>query len=154
MLSMESLAELVGQPVDAPAVRALVATERLRSSTEPDLEEDEPVRSHLLDPEGGYSFSHESSRIRALFVYVRPTGDAAAFAGPLVDGLTARSTRADVRRVMGAPSRSGEPRTVAPLGRYGGYDRYDAEHVCVHFQYTEPGEFIEQITVMTADAAP
>jgi hypothetical protein len=154
MPSMEALVALVGQPVEAPAVRALIASERLQSSTEPDLEEGEPARSHLFSPGGGFEFTHTLGRINTLFVYVRPAGGNAAVSGTLIHGLSARSTRTDVRRKLGTPSRSGEARTVAPLGRFGAHDRFDSEHVCVHFQYTEPDEQIELITVLTADTAP
>jgi hypothetical protein len=151
---MESLVALVGQPVDAPAVRALIESERLQSSTGPDSEEGEPVRAYLSDPDGGYEFSHRLGRINTLFVYVRPAQGNAAFRGALVHGLSARSTRADVRRELGTPTRSGEARTVAPLGRFGAHDRFDSTDRCLHFQYAEPDEKIQLITVMTTDTAP
>jgi hypothetical protein len=154
MVSMESLAALVGQPVDAPAVRALIAAERLQSSEDADLEEGVPVRAYLSNPSGGYEFSHTLGRITTLFVYVRPAQEHAAFRGPLVHGLSARSTRADVRMKLGTPTRSGEARTVAPLGRFGAHDRFDSADRCLHFQYAEPDETIQLITVMTADTAP
>jgi hypothetical protein len=69
-------------------------------------------------------------------------------------GLSALSTRTDVRRNLGTPSRSGEAQTVAPLGRFGAHDRFDSNKLCLHFQYTEPEQTIELITVMTADTAP
>jgi hypothetical protein len=151
---MDSLVALVGQPIDAPAVRALVASERLQSSTEPDMEEGEPVRSHLSSPAGGFEFTHTLGRINTLFVYVRPAGGNAAFRGTLIHGLSARSTRADVRTKLGTPSRSGDAQTITLLGRFGAHDRFDSKDLCVHFQYTEPDERIEVITVMTADTAP
>jgi hypothetical protein len=154
MPSMESLMALVGEPVDAPGVQALIASERLLSSTDEDLEEGVPVRSHLLSPSGGFEFSHTLGRLNTLFIYVRPKGGNAAFRGALMHGLTARSTRTDVRKRLGTPSRSGEAQTLPPLGRFGAYDRYDSKGLCLHFQYTEPEEQIELITVMAADTAP
>ncbi len=154
MPSMESLIALVGEPVDAPAVQALIASEQLLSSTEEDLEEGEPVRSHLSSPTGGYLFSHTLGRLDALFVHIKPKGEYAAFRGALSNGLTARSTRADVRRSLGTPSRSGEPQNLPPLGRYGGWDRFDSKGLCLHVQYSEPEQEIELITVMMADIAP
>jgi len=145
---------LVGEPVDAPAVQALIASEQLQSSTEEDLEEGEPVRSHLSSPTGGYLFSHSLGRLDTLFVHVKPKGDYVAFDGALTKGLTARSTRTDVRRSLGRPSRSGEPQNLPPLGRYGGWDRFDSKTLSLHFQYSEPEEEIELITVMVADIAP
>jgi hypothetical protein len=150
---MDSLAALVGQPVDAPAVRAMIASERLQSSTDADLEEGEPVRSHLSSRGAGYEFTHVLGRITTLFVYVTPAAGTAAFKGKLIHGFSPRSTRTDVRRKLGTPSRSGEARTISPLGRVGAHDRFDSKHSCVHFQYTEHEE-IELITVMTSDTAP
>jgi hypothetical protein len=49
---------------------------------------------------------------------------------------------------------SGEPQDAPPLGRYGAYDRFDSKIRCLHFQYSEPAEEIELVTVMTADVAP
>lgn len=154
MQTLESLITLVGQPVDSLGVKSLIVSAQLRSSTEEDLEEGEPVRSHLSSPDGGYEFSHTLGRLNTLFVYVRAKGKFAAFRGSLIQGLAAESTRADVRRTLGSPSRSCEAMSHRILGRYGAWDRFDSKDLCLHFQYTEPAEEIEQITVMTADAAP
>lgn len=154
MPSIESLIALVGESVDAPAVQALIVSEQLRSSTEEDLEEGEPVRSHLSSTTGGFLFSHTFGRINTLFVHVKPKGEYAAFGAALTRGLTARSTRTDVRERFGRPSRSGEPQNLPPLGRFGGWDRFDSKTLCLHFQYGEPEEEIELITVMMADIAP
>jgi len=151
---MESLIDLVGQPVDATAVQALIASEQLQSSTEEDLEEGEPVRSHLSSCTGGYALSHTLGRLDTLFVHVRPKGEYATFREALVHGLTPQSTRSDVRRRLGTPSRSGEAQNHPPLGRYGAWDRFDTDVLCLHFQYTEAGEEIDLITVMMPDMAP
>ena len=154
MPSMESLIALVGQRVEVAAVQALIASEQLQSSTEEDLEEGEPVRSHLSRPTGGYLFSHTLGRLNTLFVHVRPKGEYAAFRGALVHGLTPQSTRSDVRRKLGSPTRSGEAQNHPPLGRYGAWDRFDSAVLCLHFQYTESGEEVDLITVMLPDVAP
>jgi hypothetical protein len=112
------------------------------------------VRSHLSSPTGGYLFSNTLGRLNTLFVHVRPRGEYAVFRGALTHGLTPQSTRADVRRRLGAPSRSGEAQNHPPLGRYGAWDRFDTNVLCLHFQYTEPGEEIDLITVMMSDVAP
>lgn len=154
MPSIESLIALVGERVDSPAVQALIVAEQLQSSTEEDLDEGEAVQSHLSSPPGGFSFSHTLGQLNTLFVHVKPKGEHAAFCGALPRGLTARSTRADVRKRFGMPSRSGEAETLPFLGRYGGWDRFDSKHLCLHFQYSDPEEEIEMITVMLADTAP
>lgn len=154
MQSMESLVALVGQPVDTAAVQALIASEQLHSTTEEDLEEGEPVESHLSSASGGYEFSHTLGRLNTLFIHVKPKDEYAAFRGTLTHGLTAQSTRLDVRRSLGTPSRSGEAQTLPPLGRHGGWDRFDSNVLCLHFQYSELKAEIELITVMMADIAP
>lgn len=154
MLSMDSLVALVGQPVDTAAVQALIASERLQSTTEDDLEEGEPVESHLSSVSGGYEFSQSLGRLNTLFIYVKPKGEYAAFRGTLTHGLTAQSNRLDVKRSLGTPSRSGEAQTLPLLGRYGGWDRFDSKVLCLHFQYSDPEDEIELITVMMADVAP
>ncbi len=154
MQTMESLINLVGERVESTIVRALIESEQLQSSIGEDLEEGEPVRSHLLGRSKGYAFSHTFGRLDTLFVYVKPKDEYAAFCGLLPHGLTARSTRSDVRKALGTPSRTGEPQTLPPLGRHGAWDRYDSKVRCIHFEYSEPGEEIELITVMMADTAP
>jgi len=150
MPTMELLMGLVGQPVGADAVRAVIASDSLVLSSDPFLVE----RHYLSGPEVGYELMHIDWRIDTAFIFPVATKGYRPFRGPLVAGLSSRSTRSDVRQRLGRPSRSGEGRTVSRPGRLGTWDRYDWERVCIHFQYTESGERIRQVTVMAADSAP
>ena len=152
--SLDSLVSLVGQSVTASPVQSLVAADRLVASTEPDLAEGETPRSYFSCTAGGYLLSHRHGRIETLFVYLTPCGEYRAFRGALIAGLSARSTRADVRKALGRPTRSGEAQTVPVLGRKGAFDRYDNESLCLHFEYSEAGQVVRLITVMAADSAP
>jgi hypothetical protein len=154
MPTLESLMALVGQPTTAADVRSLVAADGLIASTEPDLQEGELPRSYLSCPAGGYLLSHTSGRVNTLFVFLTPTDEYRAFSSQLTVGLSTSSTRADVRRALGLPARSGEAQTLPVVGRKGAWDRYDQGSLCMHFEYTEPEERERQITVMAADTAP
>ena len=154
MPTLESLMALVGQPVTATDVRSLVAADGLIASTEPDLEEGEAPRSYLSCPARGYLLSHTSGRVNALFVFLVPIDEYRAFSQALIAGLSAVSTREDVRLAFGKPARSGEAKTVPVLGRKGAWDRYEQGSLCVHFEYTDPEERVRLITVMTVDTAP
>lgn len=154
MHTLDLLIPLVGQPVTAAGVQSLIAAGQLESSTEPDLEEGESPRSFLSCPAGGYQLSHADGYINTLFVFLVPTDEFRAFNGTLTAGLSAASSRSDVKRALGNPERSGEAKTLPILGRKGAFDRYIRGSLRLHFEYTEPDERIRQITVMTADNAP
>jgi len=154
MPTLESLMALVGQPVAAADVRSLIAADGLVASTEPDLDEGEVPRGYLSCPTGGYSLSHTKGRVNTLFVYLVPTAEYQAFSAKLIASLSRSCSRADVRRALGTPALSGEAQMDRILGRMGAWDRYNQGSLCVHFEYTEPEERVQQITVMTADTAP
>jgi hypothetical protein len=153
-MTMDQVLALIGQSVDSEAVQALVESAPLTESNEPDLEEGEPPRHSLTNPRDGYELTCVRGRITAAHLYLVASKEYRPFCGTLVSGLSPRSTRGEVHRVLGRPSRSGEARTVPILGRQGPWDRYDGEIVCVHFQYAEPVDRIRLITLMAADVAP
>ncbi|MBA4067192.1 MAG: hypothetical protein C0501_26500 [Isosphaera sp.] len=156
-MTADSLAALIGQPVASPLVQALIRSGRLRGSSAPDGEGEER-RHYLSDPEAGYELTHVGGRIVTAFLYVRPSDDFSdgfsPFGGTLPDGLSLESTRADVRRALGEPPRSGEARISPGLGRKGAWDRYDRPAVSFHIQYTDGGEQVQMITLMAPDVAP
>jgi hypothetical protein len=154
MPTLESLMAVVGSRVDSPAVAALIESERLALSAEPDLEEGEPQRHYLSNPAHGYLMQLSNGRIETLFVFLVPTEEYESFDGALTWGLSGESTRSDVLRCLGRPERSGEAQTIAGLGRQGTWDRFMLGGICLHCQYTEPKERLRQLTVMAADIAP
>jgi hypothetical protein len=157
MMTADSLVALIGQPVDGPLVQALIRSGRLRGSSDPDGE-GEGRRHYLSDPEAGYELTQVGGRIVTAFIYVRPGVGVGhgftPFGGPLPGGLPSESTRAEVRRVLGKPSRSGEAMNIPGLGRKGAWDRYDRPAVCFHIQFTEDGERVQMVTLMAPESAP
>lgn len=153
MRTMESLVALVGQPVASDAVQAVVASDKLMPSSD-EFEEGEGLRHYLSAPTAGYHLTHVDGRVTTVFLYLAPGDGFGPFGGPLVAGLAVGVTRAGVRERLGPPSRSGDGTTIVGLGRQGPWDRWDAERVCLHFQYTEPEQRVRLITVMAADSTP
>lgn len=158
-MTMDELAELIGEDADSARVRSLVASESLAASADPDLEEGEIPRRYLTNRRDGYLLTNQGGRIVTLHLLVVPKDLEAAegyqpFRGALTAGLTAESTRAEVLRQFGPPARSGEAVNHRLFGRLGAWDRFDGERVCLHFEYAGPDDRIGQITVMAAGTAP
>jgi len=154
MATFDELTEVVGTPVNSLAVVRLLAADGLESTSEPDLEEGEPPQGFLKAPASGYALKWQAGRITSAFLYVVPADGCQSFTGVLPGGLTGVSTRQDVRGRFGVAERSGEATSLPFLGRQGAWDRFRVGPVCVHFQYTEPDERIQQITLMAPDIAP
>jgi hypothetical protein len=154
MPNFEALIGLVGSDVDSISVQAFIDSERLLHSTEPDMNEGEPVRFYFSSRDGSFQFAYSNGRIDTLFLFIQPVDGGKPFDQVLVGGLSTSSTRADVRNRLGSPSRSGEPMTISTLGRCGAWDRFDSAELGMHFEYTEIGERIKLVTVMAIDSAP
>ena len=154
MATSEELMSIVGIPVDSEAVRTLVVADALTSSSEEDLEEGEPVRSHLSNPSAGYQLMLHSGRVSTAFLYAQPDEGFVAFPGPLPGGLPAGVNRTQVRAKFGIPEKSGEPFTCAILGSQGAWDRFVVNGIFVHFQYTDREQWIRLVTIMAASDAP
>ena len=122
MASAEELMAVVGTPVDSMAVRALVASDDLDASSEPDMEEGEPIRSYLSGRAAGYQLLCEGGRVETAFLFVVPSRldeGYSPFTGSLPGGLRASDKRPVVLGRFGAPERSGEAFTDRVLGRRG-----------------------------------
>jgi hypothetical protein len=154
MATAEALLDIVGSPVESATVRALVVADKLSASAEPDLEEGEPLRAYLANPALGYQLMHHSGRVATVFLYVEPAEGFEPFPGPLPGGIGRGASRAQVRARFGVPERNGVPTTIPGLGRLGAWDRFAIGAVRVHFQYTDPDERVQLITVMSAADAP
>lgn len=154
MPTFDSLLALIGQPEDSDAVRAAIASDSLVPPDGPDPISDIMGRSSLIGHEAGYELMIEEGRIDTVFVYPIATGEFRPFVGPLAAGLSAESTREDVRERLGLPSREGGPMGVPGLGLLGPWDRYDSDRTCLHFRYAATGGLIVQVTIMDAETAP
>jgi hypothetical protein len=154
MATAEALLEVVGSPVESATVRALVVADKLSPSAEPDLEEGEPLRGYLGNPAFGYQLMHHSGRVATAFLYAEPAEGFEAFPGPLPGGVTRGASRAQVLARFGVPERTGEATTFPGRGRQWAWDRFAMGAVRVQFQFTEPGQRVHLVTIMTAADAP
>jgi hypothetical protein len=154
MATAEALMAIVGSPVASDAVRAIVATDGLTASADADMDEGVPPREYLSSQAAGYELVHEGGRVVTAFLYVEPTDGYAPFPGPLPGNLSRGATRADARASFGVPERSGGATTVGDLTLGGAWDRFAVGDLRIHFQFGEPGERVELVTVMAADSAP
>jgi hypothetical protein len=148
---------LVGKEVDSAAVRKLVVAEQLELAKGKKLEAGLARRNTLSNFKGGYMFQYTGDRLNTLFVFLQP--DALnerfePFSGELVAGLSAGSTRTDVRRALGEPTSSGEATEIVGLRRFGPWDKFDRDSLRLHFEYTEPDERLHRLTVSVSDSAP
>jgi hypothetical protein len=153
MASAEELMAVVGVPAVADAVLALIASDGLVASSDPDLEEGELVRSSLSGFAAGYELLCREGRVNSAFIFVVPSQGYTPFSGPLPGGLSASDTRPAVRRRFGTPERSGDPFTHRVLGQQGAWDRFKVGPLYVHFRYIDPDERIGQVTIMLAEHA-
>ncbi|MBX7105547.1 MAG: hypothetical protein K1X57_15800 [Gemmataceae bacterium] len=145
---------VVGSPAASDAVRELIKADGLEASTDPDMEEGEPVRSSLSGTAAGYELMHYSGRVATAFLYAEPADGFTAFPHPLPGGLSRGATRADVRARFGIPEKSGEAVTITGLGRQGAWDLFTVGGIRIHFQYTESGDCVRLVSVMAANVAP
>jgi hypothetical protein len=148
MATIEGLMEIVGARTDAANVQAISAADNLTLSTEPDLEEGEPLRSYLSNPAIGYQLMCVEGIVATVFVYVVPSEGFNAYSGSLPGGISALAIRSDVRGRFGVPQRTGEAVSIAGLGRQGAWDRFDLGSVYVHFEYNEPEQRIRLVSLM------
>jgi hypothetical protein len=156
MPAMEELIALVGRPVSEPDVQNfLAALAPADAGKEDGGDADEEGPDWLSNQPDGYQVRLGcGGRIEVIFFYVRPAEGFAAFTGELAHGLSPRHGRAEVRRRLGTPSRSGEAYDSRALGPQGAWDRFDSASVCLHVQYNVSGKGIWRVTAMAPDVAP
>jgi hypothetical protein len=150
---MDLLLALVGQPLDAPAVRAILDGEPL--TAEPLADRYSPERT-LSNKPAGYEIRYRKGRkgrpdrIEVVFLYLEPRDGYSAFQGELSSGLSPTDDRSAVAAKLGAASRSG---AADPAGEWP-WERYDSARVCVHLGYGQRGVGLRMITLMAPDIAP
>jgi hypothetical protein len=147
---MDELTALVGQSLDAAAVRAFFltqpATQKRRKAGRVDLS---GIRD-LSSKADGYEVIHRRGRIVTIFLYLTERDGYHPFRGALTQGLRAPDSRAAVRRRLGPPTRRG---AVGEKQEWH-WDRYDSEKVCMHFSYGPRARGIRMVTLMAPDVAP
>ena len=147
---MSSLAALVSQSLDSPAVVEFFlsqpATLAHRRQGRLGLQ---GIRS-LASKEDGYEVVHCRGRIETIFLYLAPRDGSSPFRGELAGGLAVTDSREDVSRKLGPPTRSG---AGDPAGGWP-WDRYDSEVLCLHIASGESGVGLRMLTLMAVDVAP
>ncbi|MBX3398562.1 MAG: hypothetical protein KF873_07480 [Gemmataceae bacterium] len=154
MATAKKLISILGKSIKNAPFRALVTADRLKASTEEDLDEGQPVEMSFAGKKAGYEVSAEDGRIVAVFLYVEPRDGFAAFTGPLPYKVPRDATRTEVRGLLGKPEQSGKAYKDKILGPQGAWDRFAVDAIIIHFEYTDPGLDVALITMMTEDRAP
>jgi hypothetical protein len=151
--TIQELIDIVGTPFDSDAVQTIIAASEMVVSTHPNGEGRSP-HVYLSAHKEGYSLLHCDGKVRTIFVYVLPICNFTPFQGCLPGDLPTSATRSQVLQQFGVPSRTGSAAPVPILGRMGAWDRFDGDRVCIHFEYTEPDERVQMVTIMNAATAP
>jgi hypothetical protein len=147
MATLETLIAVVGQPVTSDAVQSLIAEDCITESINFDLGVGEPQRTSLAHRSGGYQLSHQRGRIDLAIVYAQAIRGFQAFASPLPEGFPLEATRAEVRRQLGIPSRSG-------IGDDGPWDGYVIGKTWVFLFYDTVDERVMWTMIEPAVAPP
>ncbi|TMO01314.1 hypothetical protein [Pseudoalteromonas sp. S558] len=95
----------------------------------------------------------DDKRINTVFISSLSKGAIKEYS-PIIKGVNFRSSRAEVRNVMGIPTKSGNPLADTILEPTAGYDRYDNEQYAIHFEYNSENSTISLITLMSVNDAP
>ena len=154
MATAKKLLSIIGKPIKSATFRTLVTADRLKASTEEDLDEGQPVAMNFVGKKVGYEISAEDGRVVAVFLYVEPRDGFAAFPGPLPYMVPRDATRTEVRGLFGKPEKSGKAYKDKILGPQGAWDRFAVETIRIHFEYADPGLEVALITLMTEADAP
>lgn len=149
-VSMDTLAALVGQPLDSPRVVAFFLTQPATASRRRQGRTDLKGIRSLSSKQDGYEVDHRKGRIETVFLYLCERGDYSPFRGELIRGLSVQDSRQEVMGKLGPPTRSG-------AGDQDGlwpWDRYDSDRLCLHIAYGESGIGLRMLTLMAPDVAP
>ena len=154
MATARKLLSLLGKPITGAALRGLVAADRLKASKEEDMKEGLPVAWNFIGKKAGYELLAEDGRVNTIFLHVQKADGFAAFSGPLPYKIPRDASRAEVRRLLGKPKRSGKGFNDKILGPFGSWDLFTVDSIRVHFEYIDLGLQINEITLMTEEACP
>ncbi len=153
---MNYLIDLLNQSIHRPETLSLFKQHEQIDSQEIVVEQaDQGETLWVLLHDYGLELECDASGlIKTIFIYGISTEDVIQYSGNLIPGLTFESRPSDVKAIFGEPSKHGKPQPLLKFGRSGGWDRYDWEHCCLHFQYADDGRGINLITLMSPDVAP
>lgn len=119
------------------------------------IEKDEDLPSHMakvyyeFDKNGCTISCDASGTIETIFLFFEDYG------GFDLEGPTNfELSRNQVRKLYGAPSKSGDAHYSPGLGSVGAWERFDADEYAIHFQFAPDKDQLKQITLMFPAAAP
>lgn len=154
MATAKKLLSLVGKSIKIAAFQALVKADRLKATKEEDLEEGQPIETTYVGKKLGYEILTFSGRVATLFLYAKSFDGFTAFPGIFPYGVESGATRAEVRKLLGKPERSGKAFKDPILGPQGAWDRFVIDSIRVHFEYTNPELQVKMVTLMTEEDSP
>ena len=113
------------------------------------IDDDLPERIiNYVSEEKEFSFvCDEDEQVQTIFLENESLGSS------LTD-VSFSSSRSEVIRRFGRPSKSGEARVHKILGEYGAWDRYDRSEYSIHIEYHPHTDRIKRITLMRAEVVP
>src|SRR5215831_7663221 len=140
-VGVEDLLPLMGKTFDDPEVSAF-----LRGTGTPATVENFPPTIVVSYEPLGFSINFNGSKkLSAAHFYISPQEGFEEFRGSLIRGLGKKSTREQIRSVLGAPEKSSDE---VPC-----WDRFSYEGRVAHFQFGDDGELV-LVTLMDPGSAP
>jgi hypothetical protein len=148
---MRDLCAVLGKPIHAPVVKALIAEFGERETKT-------VVDRHYFEfPADGLSLAtDEGMNIETVFVYSGDREGFQRYALEMPHGLNLDWDRARVRAALGEPAASGGGEEIPLYGSAARWDRYDFPTHSVHLEYRGAGhgQGIALVTLSTPEATP
>jgi hypothetical protein len=104
--------------------------------------------NYLNARDAGISFAlNKQLKIDAIFLYADGVEDFKQYQEDLPGGLSFDMSRAQVRKVLGEPSFSGEAGGTGIMAIKFSFDRYESDTNYIRFEYTEKDKQIRLVTM-------
>jgi hypothetical protein len=104
-------------------------------------------RSYVSLRPMGISLVLDNRTVSAVHLYSDGHEGFSQYAGPLPGGISFSTDRAEVRRRLGVPDRSGEETVMPILGKMPPWDTFHVDNLRVHVEYTPGVKSIRLVTV-------
>ncbi len=148
---LQDLLELLGKPIESPAVKAAVnALGPLERKTVVD-------RHYFKFPANGISIAtDEGMLIETIFLYGEERDGFSRYGRKVPHDIRFEWDRQRVRAAMGQPSVSGGGEEIPFYGPAARWDRYDFPRYSLHLEYRGAGEGqgVSMMTLTTPEATP
>jgi len=70
------------------------------------------------------------------------------------NGISSSTTKKEVIRKLGKPTKQGEAQEISILGNFGAWERYDRDEYALHIEHSAHSDTIVKITLMLLRVAP